>query len=45
MKNLNRNAEALKDRRDYRNALIEKRNGTDVKIKQTEEQIRKLEGK
>jgi hypothetical protein len=34
--------EQLKDRQDYRNTLIERRNGIDVKIAQTEEQIRKL---
>jgi hypothetical protein len=34
--------EKLKDRRDYRAALIEKRNGIDVKISQTEAQIRDL---
>jgi len=38
-----RRGEQLKDRRDYRQALIVRRNGIDVKISAVEEQIRKLE--
>lgn len=34
--------EKMKDRRDYRAALIEKRNGIDVKISRTEAEIREL---
>jgi hypothetical protein len=37
--------EALKDRRDYRQTLIERRNALDVKVKTVEAEIRKLEGK
>lgn len=40
-----KNAEALKDRRDYRRTLIERRNALDVKVKNVEAEIRKLEGK
>ena len=36
-------AEQLKDRRDYRQALITRRNGIDVKIAKVETQIRNLE--
>jgi hypothetical protein len=35
-------AEKLKDRQDYRQMLIQKRNCIDVKIKGVEEQISKL---
>jgi hypothetical protein len=38
-------AERLKDRRDYRNALIDKRGVIDGKIDKVEEEIRKLSGK
>lgn len=41
----NKSAEALKDRRDYRRTLIERRNALDVKVKTVEAEIRKLEGK
>ena len=36
-------AEQLKDRRDYRQALITRRNAIDVKISNVERQIRDLE--
>lgn len=45
MKNPKRNEEQLKDRRDYRTALIERRNSIDMKIKAVEGQIQKLGGK
>ena len=38
-------AERLKDRRDYRNTLIDKRGVIDGKIEKVEEEIRKLSGK
>ena len=37
-----KHAEAFADRRDYRKALIERRNGIDAKIARVEEQIKKL---
>jgi hypothetical protein len=37
--------EKLKDRRDYRNALINRREAIDAKIQKIEEEIRKLTGK
>ena len=37
-----RRDEQLKDRRDYREALIHRRNEIDAKIKRVEEQIHKL---
>ncbi len=43
-KNQRRIQELLKDRRDYRQMLIHKRNETDEKIKAVEEQIARLKG-
>ncbi len=37
-----RTAEKLKDRRDYRTALIERRNNIDVKISRVEDEIKTL---
>ncbi len=37
--------ERLKDRRDYRATLIEKRNAIDIKISQVEAEIKTLRGK
>lgn len=37
-------SEKLKDRQDYRRALIQRRNEIDAKIAGVEEQIRKLKG-
>lgn len=43
MKNEKR-TEQLKDRRDYRNSLINKREEIDRKISRVEEQIKQLKG-
>lgn len=37
-----RNVEKLKDRRDYRNTLIERRNNIDVKITRVEAEIKTI---